>query len=274
MKLVTFEHQGRTAPGLLEGQMVAALGGGFPDLGALLEAGALDSALRARRPSVPLAEVRLLAPVPRPAKLVGVGLNYCQHAREQGQEPPASPMFFGKARNCVVGPDQPILLPPGRDQIDVEVELAVVIGRPGFRIPPGRVLDHVLGFTILNDVSDRQAQSSDGQFYRAKSWATFGPMGPWIATPDELDWSNLPIRLRLNGRLQQDSTTADMTHSATLLVELLSQVHGLEAGDVIATGTPSGVGVHRNPPVFLRDGDVVECEISGLGALRNPVRQG
>lgn len=274
MRLVTFRHEGGTAPGLLEGDRVRPLGSGFPDLGALLAAGELEPALLAPGPALPLAGVRLLAPIPRPPKIVAVGLNYTRHAREQGKEPPAAPMFFGKARNCVVGPDDPILLPPGRERVDVEVELAVVIGRPGFRIPAERVLEHVLGFTIFNDVSDREAQKGDGQFYRAKSWATFGPMGPWIATPDELDWSGLPIRLSRNGQLQQDSTTADMTHPVERLVELLSQVHELEAGDVLATGTPEGVGLHRDPPVFLREGDVIECEIPGLGLLRNPVRQG
>ena len=274
MRLVTFERDGSTAPGLLEGDRVRVLGSGFRDLGALLEAGALEAALASPGASFPLGEVRLRAPIPRPPKLVAVGLNYTRHAREQGKEPPRAPMFFGKARNCVVGPDDPIRLPPGREQVDVEVELAVVIGRPGFRIPLEKAMDHVLGFTLFNDVSDREAQKSDGQFYRAKSWATFGPMGPWIATVDELDPSELPLRLRRNGQVQQESTTADMTHPVPLLVHLLSEIHELEAGDVLATGTPEGVGVHRNPPVFLRPGDVVECEIPGLGVLRNPVVRG
>lgn len=269
MRFVTFELEGRTAPGILEGEEVVELGGAL-DFGALLQTSGPWERLATHR----LADVRLRAPIPRPPKIVAVGLNYTAHAREQGKEPPAAPMFFAKARNCVIGPDEAIVLPPGRERIDVEVELAVVIGRPCFQATAEEAMECVLGFTVFNDVSDREAQKSDGQFYRAKSWATFGPMGPWIATPDAVPWADAAIRLRRNGEVQQDSRTSDMTHAVPRLLALLSQVHELEPGDVIATGTPAGVGVHRRPPVFLQDGDLIECSIEGLGALRNPVRRG
>lgn len=248
MRLARFEVEGRELQGSLEGDRVVSSGESWP-----------------------LTSVRLLAPVPRPPKVVAVGLNYAEHASEGGRVAPAAPMFFAKARTCVIGPEEPIVLPPGRSEIDVEVEMAVVIGRPGFRIPADRALEHVLGFTVMNDVSDREAQRSDKQYYRAKSWPTFGPMGPVIATPDSFRWEDAAIRLRRNGIVQQESRTSFLIHPVPRLIELLSQVHELEEGDVILTGTPAGMGAFRDPPVFLQPGDVIECEIEGIGVLRNPV---
>lgn len=270
MRFVSFAHQGGTGAGVLVGEEVAVLPEA-PDLGAYLRAGGSRRPDLAGLPRLRLEAVRLLAPVPRPPKIVAVGLNYRDHAEEQGKEPPLYPMFFAKAPSCVVGLDEPIRLPEGRKYIDPEVELAVVIGRGGRHVPRERALEHVFGFTIMNDVSDRKAQKDDRQYYRAKSFYTFGPLGPAVVTPDEFDHRQAGIRLRLNGCVQQESNTRHLIFGVEHLVELLSAFQELEPGDVISTGTPSGVGVFRDPPVYLQDGDLVECEIDGIGVLRNPV---
>lgn len=273
MKLVTYAFEGRSAPGRVERDEVVDLSenGRFADLGALIAATAMERLPDLSGPRRPLSAVRLLAPIPRPPKFVAVGLNYRDHALEQNKQPPDFPMFFGKASNCVIGPDEAIQLPAGREEIDVEVELGVVFGRAGGRIPAERALDFVLGFTLVNDVSDRKAQRDDKQFYRAKSFRTFGPMGPWIVTPDEFDHRDAPIRLWRSGNLQQQSRTRELLFSVETLTELLSAAQDIEPGDVLATGTPAGVGVFRKPPVFLQPGDLIECEIEGLGRLSNPV---
>lgn len=273
MKLVTFEFEGRSAPGRVEQDQVVDLSqdGRFADLGALIAVTPMEQLAGLSGPRRPVSGVRWRAPIPRPPKFVAVGLNYRDHALEQNKQPPDFPMFFGKARNCVIGPEETIELPAGREEIDVEVELGVVFGRSGSCIPAGRALEHVLGFTIVNDVSDRKAQRDDKQFYRAKSFRTFGPMGPWILTPDEFDHRDAPIRLWRSGHLQQESRTRELLFSVETLIELLSAAQDLEPGDVLATGTPAGVGVFRKPPVFLQPGDVIECEIEGLGKLSNPV---
>ena len=266
MKFVSFEG----GWGVVEGDQVAVLGAGDL-LSALPE---LDLSGLPTAPRRPLAEVRLLAPIPRPPKIAAVMRNYADHAREHNQEPPAQPVFFAKARTSVIGPDEAIVLPPGRERIDVEAELGVVIRKAGSNVPAARALDYVLGFTIMNDVSDRAAQKEDGQFYRAKSWPTFCPVGPWVVTPDEFDHRQAPIRLWRDGVLQQDGNLSDIFHKVEKLIEWLSSYQELEPGDLILTGTPAGVGQFQDPPVFLKDGGSVEIEIEGLGRLRNPVRQG
>ncbi len=273
MRLVTFHSQGRSAPGRLEGDEVVDLSqdGRFADLRELVAAMPPARIATLEGPRRTLSSVRLLAPVPRPPKFVAVGLNYRDHALEQNKQPPDFPMFFAKARNSVVGQGDRIELPRGRMEIDVEVELGVVFALPGGSLSAENALEHVLGFTIVNDVSDRQAQREDKQFYRAKSFRSFGPMGPVVVTPDELDHRDAPLRLWRNGQLQQESRTSELIFSVEKLIELLSAAQDLEPGDVLATGTPGGVGVFRNPPVFLQDGDVIECEIEGIGRLRNPV---
>lgn len=273
MKLVTYHAQGQSAPGRIEGDEVVDLSqdGRFADLGELIATMPAARLARLDGRRRPLSSVRLLAPIPRPPKFVAVGLNYRDHALEQNKQPPEYPMFFAKARNCVIGPDERIELPNGRQEIDVEVELGVVFGLPGGSISRERALEHVLGFTIVNDVSDRKAQRDDKQFYRAKSFRTFGPMGPVVVTPDEFDHRDAPIRLWRSGNLQQESSTKELLFSVERLIELLSAAQDIEPGDVLATGTPAGVGVFRTPPVFLQDGDTIVCEIEGLGKLTNPV---
>lgn len=272
MKWVTFVHGGKSRLGQLrDGRVVDVSADRWPDLGAYLAEGAPE--LTGDGPDYALDEVGLLAPVTRPPKVVAVGLNYRDHAEEQAKVTPDYPMFFTKARTCVVGPGETILLPEGRKYIDVEVELAAVIGRGGSNISRERALEHVFGFTIMNDVSDRKAQKDDRQYYRAKSFPTFGPCGPLVITPDEFDHHTADIRLRLNERVQQESNTRYMMFTVEVLIELLSGFQELEPGDILTTGTPGGVGVFRDPPVYLQDGDIVECEIAGIGTLSNPVKR-
>ncbi len=244
----------------------------FEDLGSYLEKEAPELSREGRRRQ-PLAEVKPLAPVLKPPKVVAVGLNYRDHAEEQNKTPPPYPMFFTKARTCIVGQGDPITLPSGRKYIDPEVEMAVVFARPGRDVPAAQALDYIFGFTIMNDVSDRKAQKDDRQYYRAKSFPSFGPCGPMVVTPDEFDHTEAAITLRLNGRVQQQSNISNLIFKVEKLVELLSQFQELEPGDLLTTGTPGGVGVFREPPVYLKDGDEVECEIEGLGLLKNPVRR-
>ena len=219
-----------------------------------------------------LADVTLGPPVPRPGKVICIGLNYKDHAAESNMAVPKSPVTFSKYVTSVTGPGRPIALPAVSSQVDYEAELAVVIGRRAKHVPIERAWDYVLGYTNLNDVSARDFQFADGQWQRGKSCDTFAPMGPAIVTPDEVgDPHALRIRLRLNGETMQDSSTGQLIFGIDHLIAFLSQTVTLEPGDVIATGTPPGVGFARKPPVFLKAGDVVEVEVEGLGVLSNPV---
>jgi 2-keto-4-pentenoate hydratase/2-oxohepta-3-ene-1,7-dioic acid hydratase in catechol pathway len=217
-------------------------------------------------------DVRLTAPVPRPGKIICIGLNYRNHAIESGMDIPNSPIIFSKFQTCVIGPGDPIRLPAGSLQVDYEAELAVVIGRHAKNVAAAHAMDYVLGYTNFNDVSARDFQFADGQWQRGKSCDTFAPMGPFIGTTDEIaDPHNLGIRFRLNRETLQDSTTAELIFGVAELIEFLSRSITLEPGDVIATGTPPGVGFARKPPVFMKGGDIAEVEIDGLGRLSNPV---
>lgn len=217
-------------------------------------------------------EVKLMAPVPDPRKYICIGLNYRDHARESGMDLPESPVVFSKFPTCVVGPDDAVRLPAGSDQADFEAELAVIIGRRASRVSVDEAYDYILGYACTNDVSERRYQFADGQWQRGKSCDTFGPLGEFIATKDEIpDPHKLRIGLRLNGETMQDSNTDQLVFDVPTLVSFLSQSITLEPGDIIATGTPPGVGFARTPPIYLRDGDVMEVEIEGLGVLRNPV---
>ncbi|MBW3560971.1 MAG: fumarylacetoacetate hydrolase family protein [Actinobacteria bacterium] len=246
-----------------------------PDVDILrrLLAGGTDFTSREPRDAAPIGEVELLAPLSSPQKIIAIGLNYADHARESGTEPPSAPVAFAKLPNSIIGPDEPIRFRRAdTQQVDYEAELAVVIGRRGRDIPEERALDHVFGYTVCNDVSARDAQFADGQWIRGKSYDTFCPLGPWIVTADELpDPQSLAIRCRVNGETLQDSSTKEMIFGVAELVSYLSRFLTVEAGDVIATGTPYGVGFARTPPRFLGDGDVVEVEVEGIGTLRNPV---
>jgi acylpyruvate hydrolase len=221
----------------------------------------------------PLDQVRLRPPIARPGKIVCVGLNYADHAREGGREPPAAPVFFLKSANTIVGPQDPVLLPPNSTQVDYEAEMAVVIGKPGGEIPENEAGEHIAGYMILNDVSARDMQFGDKQWFRGKSCDTFAPTGPWIVTRDEMpDPHNLGIGLTLNGETMQDSNTSNLIFRVPFLLSYLSQSLSWETGDLISTGTPPGVGVFRTPQVFLKHGDTMSVTVERLGTLTNPIQ--
>jgi 2-keto-4-pentenoate hydratase/2-oxohepta-3-ene-1,7-dioic acid hydratase in catechol pathway len=223
---------------------------------------------------LPLAEADLMAPLPRPGKIIAIGRNYKEHAAEEGVEPPAAPLIFSKWPSCVIGPGEDIRWDPALTrQVDYEAELAVVIGRSARRVAPEVALDHVFGYTCLNDVSARDLQFGDGQWARGKSLETFAPMGPVIVTADEIgDPQRLSIRCIVDGKVMQDSNTSQMYFSVADIISYCSQSFTLEPGDVISTGTPSGVGVFADPPHFLGDGARIVVEIEGIGALENTTR--
>ncbi len=205
-------------------------------------------------------------------KIIGTGLNYAAHIAEQGRRPPVEPLFFGKFDTTVIGPGEPIVLPFEATHVDSEAELAVEIGRPGRRIPEDDALDFVAGYRCSNDVSARNLQFADKQWTRAKGFDTFCPVGDRLVPVSELgDGSGLRVRQRLNGELLQDGNTADLVFGVRRLVAAVSATMTLAPGDLILTGTPSGVGHSRTPPLSMKHGDLVEIEIDGIGILQNPV---
>src|SRR5688572_27506774 len=221
---------------------------------------------------VPASDAYWFAPVPRPGKLICIGLNYRDHAAESNMAIPEKPVVFSKFATAVIAPGEPVVLPATSAQVDYEAELAVIIGRRAKNVSVENALGCVLGYTVFNDVSARDFQFADGQWQRGKSCDTFAPMGPTIVTANEIpDPHKLSIKLRLNGKTMQDSNTNQLIFGVPELVAFLSETITLEPGDVIATGTPSGVGFARKPPVFLQAGDVMEVEIEGLGILNTPV---
>jgi 2-keto-4-pentenoate hydratase/2-oxohepta-3-ene-1,7-dioic acid hydratase in catechol pathway len=221
----------------------------------------------------PIASLQLLAPV-RPAKIIAVGRNYREHAAEESAALPTAPLLFAKFPSSLVGDGATITWSSGLTaEVDYEAELAVVIGRRARNVPIDQALDHVLGYSCLNDVSARDLQVSDGQWTRAKSLDTFCPMGPWLVTADAVpDPGALRVRCRVNGEPRQDASTAELVHGVAELIAYCSRSFTLEPGDVIATGTPGGVGAFRDPPVFLADGDAVEVEVDRIGTLTNRCR--
>jgi 2-keto-4-pentenoate hydratase/2-oxohepta-3-ene-1,7-dioic acid hydratase in catechol pathway len=267
MRLVTFEGPGiPLQAGIVSGENVVGLG---KDMLSLITAGTPPSAMG---PAYPLSTVTLLAPIPRPPKLICVGLNYRDHAREAGLEIPTIPTIFNKFTNVVIGPGEPIILPRASTRPDYEAEFAFVMGPGGRHIPASRAMDYVFGYTILNDVSARDYQFGTSQWLMGKTFDTFAPMGPWIVTRDEIaDPHNLDLSLEIGGEVLQSSNTRELVFGIPALVEFISSVVTLEPGDVVATGTPAGVGFARKPPRYLQAGDEVVIRIDGIGELRNPV---
>jgi 2-keto-4-pentenoate hydratase/2-oxohepta-3-ene-1,7-dioic acid hydratase in catechol pathway len=223
---------------------------------------------RTRRPR---SGVRLHAPVARPSKIVCLGLNYREHATEQDREPPEEPMIFLKPPSAIIGPGDDIVIPSFCHHVDPEVELAIVIGKRVKGATAAKARRSVAGYTILNDVSERKLQKRDVQYSRAKGIDTFCPLGPALVTTDEVDAGDLAIRLAVDGDVRQDARTSQMIRGVGEIVEFVTRTMTLEPGDVIATGTPSGVGVYRDPKVFLEEGQTVRCEIEGIGTLENRV---
>ena len=265
--------QGRPWPA----QMVEFLQAGEPAMQAARDV----LAFVAKRPAVPVGErltytfeeVKLLAPIPRPGKILCSGINYRSHKEENPNATmPTEPFFFSKLPSCVIGPGEPIIKPAQTNQLDYEVELAVVIGRTMKSTPENAVMECVAGYTILHDVSARDVQFKDNQITLGKNFDTFCPLGPCLVTADELsNPGNVKLRSFLNGQLMQDGSTADWLFPLPKLLSFLSHVMTLEPGDVVSTGTPAGVGAFRKPPVFLNPGDVARLEIEGIGTLENPV---
>jgi 2-keto-4-pentenoate hydratase/2-oxohepta-3-ene-1,7-dioic acid hydratase in catechol pathway len=254
--------------------MADLLAGGSEQLAAL-QAAVEEQADHVRQSGAPLEALTVLAPVPRPGKVIAIGLNYHAHAIEQNVEPPKAPLIFAKFPTSVIGHGAAITWDPELTaQVDFEGELAVVVGRRARAVTEGEALEHVFGYTCGNDVSARDLQFGDRQWVRGKSLDTFCPLGPWIVTRDEIpDPQALRIRTTVAGETLQDGHTRDMIFSVAQIIGHASQAFTLEPGDVLMTGTPAGVGVWRDPKRFLHDGDVVEIEIEGIGVLRNPCRE-
>lgn len=274
MRFATYYDEEALRVGVVENdRVVPFLGDVVSSMGQLIEGGleAAEQLAVDERSARPLSEVRLGPAVPVPRNIVCVGKNYPLHAVEEGADVPLFPLLFGKHTSTVNGPTDPIEWDPGyTDQVDWEAELVVVIGKSARRVSAGDALDHVFGYTAANDVSSREIQFGDGQWLRGKSLETFMPIGPVLVTPYELgDPQSLDLECRVNGVVKQSGNTAQMYHPVANVISYCSQAFTLLPGDVILTGTPAGVGVFRDPPEFLSDGDVVEVEIEGIGTLRN-----
>jgi 2,4-diketo-3-deoxy-L-fuconate hydrolase len=267
------------APHALPADMLGLLRGGESAMRAARD----TLAFMSKRPAAPVGQrltypfdaVKIAAPVPRPGKILCSGINYRGHKEENPEaRMPTEPFFFSKLPSAVIGPGEPIIRPPQTRQMDYEVEFAVVIGRTMKRTPESEVMSCIAGYTILHDVSARDVQFKDNQITLGKNFDTFCPLGPCIVTTDDLpNPANVKLRSVLNGKLMQDGSTADWVFPLPQLLSFLSSIMTLEAGDVVSTGTPAGVGVFRKPQVFLKGGDVVRLEIEGIGMLENRVEE-
>jgi acylpyruvate hydrolase len=281
MRLVHFEQAG--VPGIAADDGsgwhgLTARESGFPGtLPELIVQGA-DLLRTARdllpRHSIDLNAVRILPPVPKPPKILCVGLNYDDHLAESGLKKPVYPEIFARFATSLIAHRDPIRRPPESTSLDYEAELAVVIGRGGRRIQPEKALDHVAGYSLFNDATIRDFQLRTPQWTMGKNFDGTGAFGPWLVTPDAVPPGARRLRIqgRLNGRVMQDANTDQLIFDVAALIEMISVAMSLEPGDVIITGTPGGVGAARKPPVFMRAGDVFEVEIEGMGVLSNPIQ--
>jgi 2-keto-4-pentenoate hydratase/2-oxohepta-3-ene-1,7-dioic acid hydratase in catechol pathway len=262
----------RASTGVVLGDEIADLGDADPIR--LLAAGpaGIDRAANAAAGRIPLAGVALLAPIPRPPKFLAIGLNYADHIAEAGMAAPDFPVFFNKQTTCVIGPHDAIEVPKVSALVDYEAELGIVIGRRCRHVPVARAHEVIAGYTVINDVTVRDWQFKAPTMTIGKSFDTHGPTGPWVVTADEIaDPQDLHLRTWVNGDLLQDASTKEMTFDCAQQIATLSTAFTLEPGDLIATGTPAGVGIVRKPPVFLQPGDTVRVEIGGIGVIENPV---
>jgi 2-keto-4-pentenoate hydratase/2-oxohepta-3-ene-1,7-dioic acid hydratase in catechol pathway len=278
MRLLTFTDAGGTRIGRLEGERVVDLAAAAPELPrtalGLLAAGplALGRASTASGPSLALAGLRLEAPVPRPGKILAVGLNYRAHAAETGREPPPVPVIFNKQTTSVIGPADAIHRPRASAALDYEGELGFVIGRACRHVPAARAAEVIAGWVVVNDVTVRDWQARSPTMTMGKSFDTHCPFGPALVTPDEVaDPLALRLRTWVNGELRQDASTKDLIFGPAALVEHLSTAFTLEPGDLISTGTPAGVAAAMKPPRWLVPGDVVRVEVEGVGVIENRV---
>lgn len=279
MRIARFEHEGRARLGVVDGAEVIDLSSVDPtlpdDVGALLRGPGLDAMRRDSEHAIrlPLASVRLLAPIVHPGKFLGIGRNYAAHAAERGGAlAQGFPVFFNKQTSCVNGPFDPIVIPEVSVQVDYEGELGMVIGRSARRVAAADAHAYVAGYFVVNDVSVRDWQAKSPTMTLGKSFDTHGPIGPWLVSAAEVpDPHALRVRTWVSGELMQDASTAEMIWSCWQQIEVLSTACTLEPGDIISTGTPAGVGAARTPQRWLRAGDVVRVEIDGIGAIENPV---
>jgi 2-keto-4-pentenoate hydratase/2-oxohepta-3-ene-1,7-dioic acid hydratase in catechol pathway len=274
MKLVTFSYEDNTPRlGVAEGESVVPVAGIAADMIDLIArwsdvAPKVREIANAGRDAVELKCVHLFAPVPRPGKIMAIGMNYADHVKEMGREPPTTQVWFAKATTSVNGPNDPIQIPKVSNSVDWEAELVVVIGKRGRHIAKDKAREHIFGYACGNDVSARDWQNRTPQWILGKSFDTHAPFGPWITTPDEVgDPHELGIRCIVNGETRQNSNTCNLVFNVWDQLAHLSQVMTLEPGDLIFTGTPGGVGMGMKPPVFLKPGDHVRVEIDKLGAL-------
>jgi len=280
MRIVTFLAHGlHPEPGLVRGDDVFMLSAaGFADTLSVIRAGSegrarIEELLGAPPPNscFRLSSVQLLAPIPRPPKIICIGLNYRDHAAETKSEIPKVPIIFAKYANTIIGPGAPIVLPRNSVKPDYEAEFAFVIGAGGRHIAAADWRRHVYGYMCFNDVSARDFQLASSQWTIGKTFDTFAPTGPWLTTADEIaDPHQLDVQLSINGEVMQKSNTSNLIFGVPALIEYLSSVMTLEPGDIVATGTPAGVGLGRHPHRWLKPGEEVVVEITGLGALRNP----
>jgi len=255
--------------GRLPADMLALLEQGDREALEALAAKGLDVPREALKP---LKEVRLGAPVPLPRNVICLGLNYHDHAAEGGHPIPERPILFMKASTCLIGPYDDIVLPRTVGQVDYELELAFVVGRKAKGVSPEEAPNYIAGYVVFNDVTSREAQFGDGQWFRGKSCDTFGPMGPYLVSPDQVgDVHQLDMWLTLNGQEMQRSNTSNLIFNVYQILAFITENITLYPGDVVSTGTPGGVGIFRQPPVLLKPGDVVEAHIQNIGSLRNRV---
>jgi acylpyruvate hydrolase len=268
MRIVTFRHNGIVQHGVRSGETITV----YPDVPSAVELAA-NSAAFAPGAKVASSDVELLCPVPRPGKIICIGLNYRAHAIEGGNPIPDYPAVFMRGPTSLLAPGGAMIFPECSDQLDYEAELAVVIGKTATNVSATDALDYVAGYSCFNDGSVRNYQRKSTQWTMGKNFDATGGFGPELVTPDVLPIGASGLRLvsRLNGEIMQDSNTADMIFDVATLIATLSEGMTLEPGDVIATGTPSGVGYARTPPVFMKPGDVCEIEIDGIGILSNTV---
>ncbi|MBO9489729.1 fumarylacetoacetate hydrolase family protein [Endozoicomonas sp. G2_1] len=277
MKLLRFGEKGQESPGILDGQgNIRDLSGLVSDFNAeFLASGGLEKLTDVNVDALPLVEgaPRIAEPVASAGKMICVGLNYSDHAKESGMEVPPEPVIFFKATSSITGPNDQVELPPKSEKSDWEVELAVVIGKEAKYVSEADALDYVAGYSVVNDLSEREYQiERHGQWCKGKGCDTFGPIGPYLVTPDEVpDPHNLDIWLELNGKRMQDGNTRTMVYKIAYIVSYLSQFMSLQPGDIISTGTPPGVGLGMNPPLYLKEGDVMRLGIEGLGVQEQKV---
>ena len=277
MKLMMFKKGSGAALGVVEGDSVIEVGSGGGNLYDVISGGpaALEAvkAAAAKGTKQPLASVKPALPIARPGKFLCIGLNYALHAAEGGHATPTYPALFPRFHSSLVAAGEPVIRPKESIQLDYECELTIVIGKGGRHIPESKALEHVFGYTMFNDVSVRDFQRKGAQWTPGKNFDGTGPLGPVVVTADELPpgASGLRIRTRVNGETMQDSNTSDMIFSTAKIVAILSEFMTLEPGDLIATGTPSGVAHARKPPAWMKAGDKVEVEVEGIGILANPI---